>query len=158
MPIEGESFARSIADPSAPSKSSPQYFEMFGHRGIWHDGWKAVSFHPSGTPFENDKWELFHLDKDFSETDDLAEQQPERLAEMIKLWWSEAEKHNVLPLDDRFARGLRKTPRGSRACATSSPFMPAWDTCRPTWRPTSAAAATPSKPMWRLTKTARKAC
>ena len=106
MPIEGESFARSITDASAPSKSSPQYFEMFGHRGIWQNGWKAVSFHPSGTPFENDKWELFHLDQDFSEIDDLAEKEPERLAEMIKLWWSEAEKHNVLPLDDRFARAL----------------------------------------------------
>ena len=67
MPLEGESFAASIADASAPSKSSPQYFEMFGHRGLWHRGWKAVSFHPSGTPFENDKWELFHLDRDFSE-------------------------------------------------------------------------------------------
>ena len=103
MPIEGESFARSIADPSAPSKSSPQYFEMFGHRGLWHRGWKAVAFHPPGTPFENDKWELFHLDVDFSEVDDLAAKEPERLAEMIKLWWSEAERHNVLPLDDRFA-------------------------------------------------------
>jgi len=102
MPIEGESFARSISDPAAPSKSSAQYFEMFGHRGLWQNGWKAVSFHPSGTPFENDKWELFHLDEDFSEVDDLAEKQPERLAAMIKLWWSEAEKHNVLPLDDRF--------------------------------------------------------
>ena len=71
--------------------------------GIWQDGWKAVSFHPSGTPFENDKWELFHLDQDFSETDDLAAKEPERLEAMIKLWWSEAEKHNVLPLDDRFA-------------------------------------------------------
>ncbi|KAH2776086.1 hypothetical protein KXW38_000607, partial [Aspergillus fumigatus] len=50
----------------------------------------------------NDKWELFHLDRDFSEVDDLAEQEPERLAEMIKLWWAEAERHNVLPLDDRF--------------------------------------------------------
>ena len=75
---------------------------MFGHRGIWQDGWKAVAFHPSGTPFENDKWELFHLARDFSETDDLAGKEPERLADMIKLWWSEAEKHNVLPLDDRF--------------------------------------------------------
>jgi arylsulfatase len=103
MPIEGESFARSIADPSAPSKRQPQYFEMFGHRGLWHGGWKAVSFHPPGTPFENDKWELFHLDRDFSEVDDLAAKERERLAEMIKLWWSEAEKHNVLPLDDRFA-------------------------------------------------------
>jgi hypothetical protein len=103
MPIEGESFARSVLDASAPSKASPQYFEMFGHRGIWHGGWKAVAYHPPGTPFENDKWELFHLDRDFSEVDDLAAKEPERLAEMIKLWWREAEKHNVLPLDDRFA-------------------------------------------------------
>jgi arylsulfatase len=102
MPIEGESFARSIVDASVPSKASPQYFEMFGHRGIWHQGWKAVAYHPPGTPFENDKWELFHLDRDFSEVDDLAEKEPQRLAEMIELWWREAEKHQVLPLDDRF--------------------------------------------------------
>ncbi|HEY3795550.1 MAG TPA: arylsulfatase [Bradyrhizobium sp.] len=102
MPIEGESFARSIADAAAPSKASPQYFEMFGHRGLWRDGWKAVAYHPPGTPFENDKWELFHLDRDFSEVDDLAASEPDRLAKMIKTWWSEAEKHHVLPLDDRF--------------------------------------------------------
>ncbi|HEV7411299.1 MAG TPA: arylsulfatase [Bradyrhizobium sp.] len=102
MPIEGESFARSIADASVPSKASPQYFEMFGHRGLWQQGWKAVSYHPPGTPFDSDKWELFHLDRDFSEVDDLAGKEPDRLAEMVKTWWSEAEKHNVLPLDDRF--------------------------------------------------------
>jgi arylsulfatase A-like enzyme len=102
MPIEGESFARSIADASAPSKSSPQYFEMFGHRGLWHQGWKAVAYHPPGTPFENDKWELFHLDRDFSEVYDLAAQEPQRLAAMVETWWREAERHQVLPLDDRF--------------------------------------------------------
>jgi arylsulfatase len=102
MPLEGESFARSIADASAPSRRGPQYFEMFGHRGLWHDGWKAVAYHPPGTPFDHDKWELFHLDRDFSEVDDLAAKEPERLAELIKLWWGEAEAHNVLPLDDRF--------------------------------------------------------
>jgi len=102
MPLEGESFARSIADAAVPSKGSPQYFEMFGHRGLWHGGWKAVAYHPPGTPFENDKWELFHLDRDFSETDDLAATEPERLADMISRWWNEAEKHQVLPLDDRF--------------------------------------------------------
>src|SRR6185437_15243228 len=83
MPLEGESFAASITNASAPSKSSPQYFEMFGHRGVWHQGWKAVAFHPSGTPFENDKWELFHLDRDFSEVDDLAGTEPQRLADRV---------------------------------------------------------------------------
>ena len=102
MPIEGTSFAGSLKDPTAPSKARPQYFEMFGHRGLWHDGWKAVAFHPPGTPYENDAWELFHLDEDFSETNDLASTQPEKLAALVKLWWEEAEKHNVLPLDDRF--------------------------------------------------------
>ncbi len=87
MPIEGTSFARSIVAADAPSKDAPQYFEMFGHRGVWRDGWKAVAFHPPGTPFENDKWELFHLAKDFSEVVDLASQEPGLLAELIALWW-----------------------------------------------------------------------
>jgi arylsulfatase A-like enzyme len=102
MPVEGTSFAASLKDPAAPSKTRPQYFEMFGHRGLWHAGWKAVAFHPPGTPYEKDQWELFHLDEDFSETNDLAAAQPERLAAMVKLWWEEAERHKVLPLDDRF--------------------------------------------------------
>ncbi len=102
MPIEGESFARSFTEADATSRTKPQYFEMFGHRGLWHDGWKAVAYHPPGTPFDTDKWELFHLDRDFSEVDDLATAEPERLAAMIETWWREAQAHNVLPLDDRF--------------------------------------------------------
>ena len=102
MPIEGTSFAPSLKDPAFPSKARPQYFEMFGHRGLWHAGWKAVAFHPSGTPYDQDKWELFHLDEDFSEANNLAATQPERLAALVQLWWEEAEKHKVLPLDDRF--------------------------------------------------------
>src|SRR5690349_8395186 len=102
MPIEGVSFAPSLNNATARSKAQPQYFEMFGHRGLWHAGWKAVAYHPPGTPFENDKWELFHLDADFSETNDLAAAEPERLGRMIAMWWDEAEKHQVLPLDDRF--------------------------------------------------------
>ncbi|MDF2901121.1 MAG: atsA [Phenylobacterium sp.] len=102
MPLEGVSFAASIADPAAPAKDSPQYFEMFGHRGLWKDGWKAVAFHPPGAPFENDRWELYHLDADFSETHDLAEQEPERLRALVDEWWVQAERCKVLPLDDRF--------------------------------------------------------
>jgi arylsulfatase A-like enzyme len=103
QPIEGTSFAPSLWSAAAPSKSTPQYFEMFGHRGLWQDGWKAVAYHAPGSPFEDDRWELFHLDDDFSETDDLADREPERLEAMVDLWWAEAEKNNVLPLDDRFA-------------------------------------------------------
>ena len=102
MPLEGTSFAASLKDANAPSKAAPQYFEMFGHRGLVKDGWKAVSFHPLGGDFEKDKWELFHLDRDFSETDDLAEKEPAKLKALIEAWWKEAEAHNVLPLDDRF--------------------------------------------------------
>jgi arylsulfatase len=112
MPLEGTSFAPSLHDPNAPSKAQPQYFEMFGHRGIWDAGWKAVAYHPPGTPYETDKWELFHLDKDFSETNDLAGQEPQRLEALKQLWWQEAEKHQVLPLDDRF--GPRFTENANR--------------------------------------------
>src|SRR5262249_2878201 len=102
MPLEGTSFAASLADAAAPSKARPQYFEVFGHRGLWHAGWKAVAFHPPGTPYDGDRWELFHLDADFSETNDLAAAHPDRLAALVELWWKEAERHKVLPLDDRF--------------------------------------------------------
>ncbi len=101
-PLTGVSFKQSLFDASAPSRAKPQYFEMFGHRGVWRDGWKAVAYHPPGTPFEKDKWELFHLDEDFSETRDLAAEKPELLKELIDLWWQEAEANQVLPLDDRF--------------------------------------------------------
>ena len=102
MPIEGESFAASLHDAAAPPRRQPQYFEMFGHRGLWHDGWKAVAFHPSGTPFDDDRWELYHLDRDFAEVHDLAAAEPAKLQSLIALWWAEAEAHQVLPLDDRF--------------------------------------------------------
>jgi arylsulfatase len=102
MPLEGTSFAASLKEANAPAKVAPQYFEMFGHRGLVQGGWKAVAFHPPGADFEQDKWELFHLDRDFSETDDLAGKEPARLKAMIAEWWKEAEAHQVLPLDDRF--------------------------------------------------------
>jgi arylsulfatase len=102
QPIEGVSFAASLKAANTPPRERPQYFEMFGHRGLWNDGWKAVAFHPPGTPFEDDRWELYHLDRDFSEVDDLAKREPDRLKAMIAEWWRQAEAHKVLPLDDRF--------------------------------------------------------
>ena len=77
--------SHSFDDAQAPSKRTTQYFEMFGHRGLWSQGWKAVAFHPRGEPFDNDEWELYDLRSDFNEVHDLAETEPDRLAEMIEL-------------------------------------------------------------------------
>jgi hypothetical protein len=101
QPIEGVSFAASFG-AADPPRGAAQYFEMFGHRGLWKDGWKAVAYHPPGTAFEGDVWELYHLEADFSETEDLAAEHPDKLAELIAEWWAQAEACKVLPLDDRF--------------------------------------------------------
>ncbi len=100
-PVHGVSLTPTFADPDARLDRGAQYFEMLGHRGIWKDGWKAVTHHEAGMPFDDDKWELYHLDQDFSEHDDLAQAQPAKLKALVDLWWSEADKHGVLPLDDR---------------------------------------------------------
>ncbi len=102
-PIEGISFASTLNDAEANSGKTTQYFEMFGHRGIVHDGWKAVAFHPPGTAYEDDNWELFNLVEDFNENKDLSQSEPERLDRMRDLWWEHAKMYQVLPLDDRFA-------------------------------------------------------
>jgi arylsulfatase len=119
-PIEGVSLAHTFDDAQAPSKRHTQYFEMFGHRSLYHEGWRAVCPFP-GPSFEEaragfgslelteDKlreldatgWELYHVDADPAETNDLAAAERPRLVEMIALWYTEAGKYNVLPLDSR---------------------------------------------------------
>jgi arylsulfatase A-like enzyme len=102
-PIAGVSFAHTLDDGSAGSRHETQYYEMLGCRAIYHRGWKAVVYHPifdPNVPFDDDRWELYHVDVDASECHDLAEQEPERLRELIELWWREAELYQVLPLDN----------------------------------------------------------
>jgi len=101
MPVSGTSFLPSVTNPDAPPPRRVQYFEMMGHRAIYADGWKAVTRHQSGTSFDDDQWELYHLAEDRSECHDLAAEHPERVEELVALWWAEAERHGVLPLDDR---------------------------------------------------------
>ncbi len=103
MPVVGTSMRYLFEADAArePSRKTVQYFEMMGHRAIHADGWKAVTRHQSGTPFDDDRWELYHVAEDRSELRDLAEEHPEKLAELIDLWWQEAEANGVLPLDDR---------------------------------------------------------
>jgi arylsulfatase A-like enzyme len=110
--IHGISFAHTFEDAKAASKRRTQYFEMFGSRAIYHDGWVAVSPHiPAAVPLtekvlQNLKWELYHTDEDFNQTEDLAAKHPEKVKELEQLWWAEAGKYNVLPLDsNRLERG-----------------------------------------------------
>ena len=102
LALDGESFAPLLRDAGAAPRRRAQLFEMFGHRGLWQDGWKAVAWHPPGQPFDADRWELYHLAQDFAENHDLAAAHPERLQAMVATWWQEAERNQVLPLDDRF--------------------------------------------------------
>ena len=100
-PVSGHSFAHVLHDPAAPSSNTLQYFENGGSRALVHQGWKAVCKHEKGADFDTEPWELYHLAEDASECNDLAAAMPDKLAELIDLWWKEAEVHGVLPLDDR---------------------------------------------------------
>lgn len=101
IPLAGSSLAYAFDDVDAEPRRTTQYFEMVGHRAMYHQGWKAVTRHQPGTSFDDDVWELYQLDRDPSECNDLASDQPDRLSALIELWWREAEEHGVLPLDDR---------------------------------------------------------
>jgi arylsulfatase A-like enzyme len=107
--IAGVSVLYSFNDASAPGTRHTQYFETGGHRAIYHDGWVATAFH--GVPwvlsgsagnFDADKWELYNIDKDFSEANDLAAKEPGKLKKLQALFDEEAKKYDVYPLDDRF--------------------------------------------------------
>ncbi len=106
-PIEGKSFAYAFNDPKAPERHTVQYFEMFGNRAIYQDGWLARTIHRPAwrsaplNSLQNDVWDLYDTRVDFSLANNLASKQPERLAAMQKLFMEEAEKYHVLPIDDR---------------------------------------------------------
>jgi len=114
QPMDGVSLIYSFNDATAPTRKERQYYEMFGNRAIWVDGWKAVTLHANRMPwdvnvvlpFENDVWELYHVAEDFSESTNLAEQNPEKLAELIEIFDEEAWKYNVYPLYDDMIQRL----------------------------------------------------
>ena len=118
-PIEGVSMVYTFDDAKAPTRHRTQYFEMFGNRGIYHDGWTAVTRHSIpwdvvATPprFSEDKWELYNTNDDFSQAQDVAAKYPDKLKELQQLFLAEAEKYNVLPLDDRRAERIIPTLAG----------------------------------------------
>jgi arylsulfatase A-like enzyme len=107
-PIEGVSMLYTFADPKAKDRHTTQYFEIFGNRGIYHDGWLAHTVHRAPWesqgrhPYLEDQWELYHVDEDFSSANDIAAKNPDKLKELQELFLKEAVKYQVLPLDDRF--------------------------------------------------------
>ena len=111
-PIEGTSLVYTFDDAKAPSKHTTQYFEMFGNQGIYHDGWVAATT-PGVAPWDTAaeaegrlpsvldyQWELYNITEDFSEANNLAAKEPAKLKEMQDLFWKEAEKYNVLPIEN----------------------------------------------------------
>ncbi len=101
LPVTGRSFAAALTDPAAPSTNALQIFENAGSRAIVADGWKAVCKHEPDADYDTEQWELYDLARDRSECRDLAAAEPERLDRLVDQWWDEAERHGVLPLDDR---------------------------------------------------------
>ena len=109
-PLSGVSMRYSFdAKPDGPTQKERQYYAMLGTRGMWENGWKAVAMHAplsSKGKFDKDVWELYHVDVDRAESKDLSKEHPEKLQELIKAWFEEADKNLVLPLDDRTAMEL----------------------------------------------------
>jgi arylsulfatase len=133
-PVEGTSMVYTFDDAKAASKHRTQYFEMFANRAIYNDGWVAATTPPvlpwvmGQTPNVNDyKWELYNVEDDFSEANDLAAQEPKKLRELQDLFWAEASKYNVLPLDnsriERFDVSLRPSLTQGRTEFTYYPGM-----------------------------------
>jgi arylsulfatase len=116
-PLSGNSMKYSFdAKPDDPTQKHRQYYAMLGTRGMWVDGWKVVATHAALTGkghFDQDPWELYHVDVDRSESKDLAKEQPDKLKELVNAWNEEAEKNLVLPLDDRTAAQLLGVERPS---------------------------------------------
>jgi arylsulfatase A-like enzyme len=119
-PIEGVSMLYSFNDANAAERRTTQYFEMFGNRGVYHDGWTAVTRHKTPwvlvgekTPaFDDDVWELYDTNKDWTQAHDLSKQMPDKLHELQRLWLIEATRYNVLPLDDRAAERINPLTAG----------------------------------------------
>jgi arylsulfatase A-like enzyme len=129
-PIEGTSLAYTFNDAKAPEQHKVQYFEMFGNRAVYQDGWFARTIHRAAwemkvrAPLTEDKWELYNTNEDFSLANDLAAQNPDKLKSMQAQFMKEAEKYHVLPLDDRLLERTnaelmgRPTVMGKRTSVT----------------------------------------
>ena len=141
--LDGTSFAYLLGGGGAdePGRHLTQHFEMLGSRAIYHDGWKAVTYHPVGpiygdglsvsAPWEDDRWELYHVAEDVSEARDRAAEFPDKVAELVALWWAEARRNDVLPLDNRVLEAMahkhdRRRPQETYRYFQGGAQVPEW--------------------------------
>ncbi|MEU4293565.1 arylsulfatase [Kribbella sp. NPDC026596] len=113
-PLDGISMRGSVDDASADSGRRTQFYSMLGSRAIYHEGWKAVTTHPTVSGwahFNADEWELYNVEVDRSEVRNLAAEQPDKLRELVNIWFAEAGANNAFPLDDRSPLEILSTPR-----------------------------------------------
>jgi arylsulfatase len=113
LPLEGVSLRPTFASADAPTPKETGFFSMLGSRAIWHRGWKAVSVHPTIAGwghFDRDRWELYDTEKDPTEMHDLAAEHPDKVQELVNLWFHEAGRYNGLPLTDRTAVEILADP------------------------------------------------
>lgn len=125
VPMHGVSMAYTFNDAEADERHLTQYFEIMGNRGIYHDGWTAQTKHRTpwdvvakGVDFSQDVWELYDTTKDWTQSDNLAATQPDKLAELQQLFLIEAVRHNVLPIDDRAAERMNPQLAGRPTLTT----------------------------------------
>ena len=109
-PLDGVTFVPTIADAATPTAHPEQYYECVGHRAYHRDGWHAVTFHTPDQPFSRDRWQLFDARTDVNELHDVADQQPERVAELVDAWEDAAWKNQVFPLDEGTGLSRMMTP------------------------------------------------
>jgi Sulfatase len=129
-PVDGLSMRASFDEPSSPSPRKTQFYAMLGSRSIWHEGWKAVTTHPvlSGWGhFNDDEWELYHTDIDRTETHNLAAEHPDKVRELVNLWFAEAGANGVFPLDDRSVIEIANTPHVNNFVGTEQMVVGAED-------------------------------
>jgi arylsulfatase A-like enzyme len=124
LPVTGTSFAYTFKDGNAESQKKTQYFEMSGNRAIYHKGWKAIAYHKKGQDFKDDVWELYHVDEDFSEMNNLADQEPKKLETLVKLWEKEAKENNVFPLTEHFLNSFTNLPEDSQRARKTFTYFP----------------------------------
>lgn len=134
QPVDGASLISSFRDPAAAEHRTQQYFEMMGSRGIYHDGWKAVTDHVANQfgerahvqgshDFDTDRWSLFRLADDFSESTDVADEHPDVVRRLEGLWWAEAGRNHVLPLFE-FPGSMAHMHPGAYPLAEAAVYRP----------------------------------